>query len=315
MTRVTIRGGVGRRDVLKGAAGVAAAGLVSAPMVARAQQKFVCRMGHSEAIGSPLTDAFANWTKVLNEKSGGRIDAQHFPASQLGSYTQNIEQNRLGTIQVTTGGPDTEEIMAPEIAATGGAPGFIYRDEAHVDRVLQGDIGREISQIARAKTGVEFVDYGEVGFRHILSKRKVTNLEELKGLKIRTPEIKLWVDFWKKLGANPTPLAYAEQYSALSTGLIDGLEADVFSIKGFKWGEQAKNLTYTSHWFLPKATRVNARWLELAPPRPAEACARHRQGGVCRATQGEPRQRGEDAGRAEGRGCHGASDQRHAEMA
>lgn len=134
MTRVTIRGGVGRRDVLKGAAGVAAAGLVSAPMVARAQQKFVCRMGHSEAIGSPLTDAFANWTKVLNEKSGGRIDAQHFPASQLGSYTQNIEQNRLGTIQVTTGGPDTEEIMAPEIAATGGAPGFIYRDEAHVDR-------------------------------------------------------------------------------------------------------------------------------------------------------------------------------------
>ena len=92
MTRVTIRGGLGRRDVLKGAAGMAAAGLVSAPMVARAQQKFVCRMGHSEAIGSPLTDAFANWTKVLNEKSGGRIDAQHFPASQLGSYTQNIEQ-------------------------------------------------------------------------------------------------------------------------------------------------------------------------------------------------------------------------------
>jgi TRAP-type transport system periplasmic protein len=266
MTRITIREGLSRRDVLKGAAGMAVAGLVGAPMVARAQQKFVCRMGHSEAIGSPLTDAFANWTKVLNEKSGGRIDAQHFPASQLGSYTQNIEQNRLGTIQVTTGGPDTEEIMAPEIAATGGAPGFIYRDEAHVDRVLQGDIGREISQVARAKTGVEFVDYGEVGFRHILSKRKVTNLEELKGLKIRTPEIKLWVDFWKKLGANPTPLAYAEQYSALSTGLIDGLEADVFSIKGFKWGEQAKNLTYTSHWFLPKATRVNVRWLDSLPP-------------------------------------------------
>ena len=115
------------------------------------------------------------------------------------------------------------------------------------------------------KTGVEFVDYGEVGFRHILSKRKVTNLDEVKGLKIRMPEIKLWVDFWKKLGANPTPLPYAEQYSALSTGLIDALEADVFSIKGFKWGEQAKHLTLTSHWFLPKATRVNARWLDSLP--------------------------------------------------
>src|SRR4030095_15362354 len=102
-------------------------------------------------------------------------------------------------------------------------------------------------------------------FRHILSKRPVTTMAEVKGLKIRTPEIKLWIDFWKKVGANPTPLPYAEQYSALSTGLIDGLEADVFSIKGFKWGEQAKNLTLTAHWFLPKATRVNARWLDSLP--------------------------------------------------
>ena len=254
-----------RRELIKGAAATAAVVLVGAP-IARAQQKFVCRMGHSEAIGSPLTNAFESWAKILNERSGGRIEAQHFPASQLGSYTQNIEQNRLGSIQVTTGGPDTEEVVAPEIAATGGAPGFIYVDDAHVDRVLQGEIGAEVSRIARQKTGVEFVDYGEVGFRHILSKRPVTTMAEVKGLKIRTPEIKLWIDFWKKVGANPTPLPYAEQYSALSTGLIDGLEADVFSIKGFKWGEQARNLTLTSHWFLPKAARVNARWLDSLPP-------------------------------------------------
>jgi TRAP-type transport system periplasmic protein len=261
----TSRSRLRRRDLIKGTATTVAMGLFGAP-IARAQQKFVCRMGHSEAIGSPLTNAFESWAKTLNERSGGRIEAQHFPASQLGSYTQNIEQNRLGSIQVTTGGPDTEEVIAPEIAATGGAPGFIYVDDAHVDRVLQGEIGAEVSRIARQKTGVEFVDYGEVGFRHILSKRPVTTMAEVKGLKIRTPEIKLWIDFWKKVGANPTPLPYAEQYSALSTGLIDGLEADVFSIKGFKWGEQAKYLTLTSHWFLPKAARVNARWLDSLPP-------------------------------------------------
>ena len=51
----------------------------------------------------------------------------------------------MGTIQVTTGGPDTEESIAPEIAATGGAPGFIYKDDAHVDRVLQGPIGKDVS--------------------------------------------------------------------------------------------------------------------------------------------------------------------------
>jgi len=252
----------GRRRIVQ--AGLA---ITALPWVGRvgAQQKFVCRVAHSEAVGAPITDALQKWTDTMRTASGGRIDAQHFPASQLGSYTQLIEQSRLGTIQATVGGPDTEESVAPEIAATGGAPGFIFRDEAHVDRVLQGPIGDEVSAIARRKTGVEFVAWSEVGFRHLLSKRPVTSLDQLKGLKIRVPEIKVWVDFWRRLGANPTPLPYAEQYSALSAGVIDGLEADFFSIRGFKWGEQAKHLTLSHHWFLPKSVRVNARWLDGLP--------------------------------------------------
>ena len=139
---------------------------------ALAQQKFTFRMAHSEAISAPLTLALQKWCDLLNTRSGGRIDAQHFPGSQLGSYTQLIEQSRIGTIQGTVGGPDTEESVAPEIAATGGAPGFIFKDEAHVDKILQGPLGEEVSAVARKKTGVEFVAYAEVGFRHILSKRR-----------------------------------------------------------------------------------------------------------------------------------------------
>lgn len=259
-----------RRAMLKltGAAVVATA--LTLPLIglgtANAQDTFTFRIAHNEAIGSPITEAFEAWTQRLNEESDGRIEAQHFPAGQLGSYTQLIEGSRMGTIQATAGGPDTEEAVAPEIAAAGGAPGFIYSSDVHVDSVLQGDLGDEISKIARDKTGVEFVAYGEVGFRHLLSKRPVETLEDLKGLKIRVPELKVWVDFWSKLGANPTPLPYAEQYSALSTGVIDALEADVFSILGFKWYEQAENLTMTYHWFLPKAIRVNAQWLDSLPP-------------------------------------------------
>jgi TRAP-type transport system periplasmic protein len=253
-----------RRHVVQ--AGLASAAVLPLGNLARAQTPVVFRIAHSEAIGSPLTEALDKWAKLLKDKSGGRIDAQHFPASQLGSYMQLIEASRIGTVQATTGGPDTEESVAPEIAATGGAPGFIFKDEAHVDKVLQGPIGQEVSAIARKKTGVEFVAFAEVGFRHLLSKRPVTGLDQLKGMKIRVPEIKVWVDFWRRLGANPTPLPYAEQYSALSAGVIDALEADFFSIRGFKWHEQAKNLTLSYHWFLPKAIRVNAKWLDgLAP--------------------------------------------------
>lgn len=245
----------------------AGAGALAMPAIIRPAyaQTFQCRIAHSEAISSPLTNAFETWTTMLKEKSDGQIDAQHFPASQLGSYTQLIEGNRIGTVEVTTGGPDTEEAVAPEIAATGGAPGFIYKDEAHVDAVLQGPIGEKVSMIAREKTGVEFVAFGEVGFRHLLTKAPVSNLGELSGTKIRVPELKVWVDFWRLLGANPTPLPYAEQYNALSTGVIEGLEADFFSIRGFKWHEQAANLLLTYHWFLPKAVRVNAAWLDSLP--------------------------------------------------
>jgi TRAP-type C4-dicarboxylate transport system substrate-binding protein len=171
----------------------------------------------------------------------------------------------MGTIQATTAGPDSEEAIAPEIAAFGGAPGFIYKDEAHVDAVLQGPLGQQASDIAREKTGVEFVAYGETGFRHILSKNPVTSLDDLKGLKIRVPQLRIWVDFWSMLGAAPTPLPYSEQYSALSTGIIDAIDSDVFSVVGFKFYEQAKHLTLTGHWFLPKAVRVNAAWLDSLP--------------------------------------------------
>ncbi len=107
--------------------------------------------------------------------------------------------------------------------------------------------------------------YGETGFRHVLSKQPVSSLADMEGLKIRVPELRIWVDFWELLGASPTPLPYSEQYSALSTGIIDALDSDVFSILGFKFHEQAKHLTLTAHWFLPKAVRVNAQWLDSLP--------------------------------------------------
>lgn len=258
-----LRSALNRRLFMKaGAATLAMPALVKSGF---AQEKFVCKIAHTEGIGTPITNAFEAWTKVLNEKSGGRIDAQHFPAAQLGGLAEALDGSRIGTIQVTTAGPDSEESIAPEIAAFGGAPGFIYKNEAHVDAVLQGDLGQQCSDIARAKTGVEFVAYGETGFRHILSKRPIQSLDDLSGLKIRVPQLRIWVDFWESLGAAPTPLPYNEQYSALSTGIIDAIDSDVFSILGFKFHEQAKYLTLTGHWFLPKAVRVNAAWLDSLP--------------------------------------------------
>ena len=257
------RSGFGRRKFVQ--LGTATLALPAFAKHAFAQQKFVCKIAHTEGIGTPITNAFDAWAKTLNERSEGRIEAQHFPAAQLGGLAEALEGSRIGTIQVTTAGPDSEEAIAPEIAVFGGAPGFLYKNEQHVDAVLQGELGQQCSDIARAKTGVEFVAYGETGFRHILAKRPVATLADLNGVKIRVPQLRIWVDFWTLLGAAPTPLPYSEQYSSLSTGIIDAIDSDVFSIVGFKFHEQAKHLTLTGHWFLPKAVRVNAAWLDGLP--------------------------------------------------
>ena len=258
-----INSALSRRTFIR--AGAAALAMPAVVSSAFAQEKFTMKIAHTEGIGTPITEAFEKWTQMLIDKSEGRIDAQHFPAAQLGGLAEALEGSRIGTIQATTAGPDSEEAIAPEIAALGGAPGFIYKNEAHVDAVLQGELGQKASDIARAKTGVEFVAYGETGFRHILAKSPVTSLDTLKGVKIRVPQLNIWVSFWTLLGAAPTPLPYDQQYEALSTGLIDAIDSDVFSIKGFKFYEQAKYLTLTGHWFLPKAIRVNAAWLDSLP--------------------------------------------------
>src|SRR5690606_12561176 len=91
-----------RRHFVQGAAGAAAAlAMPSLIGAAHAQDKFVMKIAHTEGIGTPITNAFDAWAKMINEKSGGRIDAQHFPAAQLGGLAEALEGSRIGTIQAT----------------------------------------------------------------------------------------------------------------------------------------------------------------------------------------------------------------------
>lgn len=230
---------------------------------AAGQKAFTFRAGHVEAIGSPMNDAFDRWFKLLDEKSGGALKGQNFPAGQLGSYIQLIESNRMGAIEVSTGGPDTEGDLVP-LAAVPNL-GYLVKDEQHADKVFQGAIGDRISEAVKAKTGVEFIAWGEEGFRQIVTKRPVQSLADMKGLKIRVPEASISIRVFQLLGANPTPVPTAEIYNALQSGVVDSTEGSVFSILGYKWYEPAPNLTLSYQWFNAKPIRVNAKWLASLP--------------------------------------------------
>lgn len=240
---------------------VAAGGLLAtlpAPAIL-AQGKTVFKVAHAEGIDAPITNSLDEWTKKINEITNGEVEAQHFPAGQLGGFGQLVQLVQQGAIQATVGGPSAWADFEPALNVVD--LGFVFDNEEHVDRVYQGELGTQISEMSKKAAGVEFPAFGEVGFRHLFTRDAVTDVAGLAGQKLRVPQMKYWIDFWNTLGANATPLPYNEQYTALSTGVIDGNETDVHSILSFKWHEQASNFTQTGHWFLVKALAVNTAFL------------------------------------------------------
>lgn len=261
MTRKIGEALIGRRKLLQAAAVGSTA--LAAPALLRAQGTFAMRVAHAEGIGTPITNWLARWVEEMNTRSNGAIKAEHFPAGQLGGFGQLVQLAQQGAIQATVGGPSAWNDFDPALNVS--ELGFVLSSEEHVDRVYQGELGQQISDICRDGAGLELVAYGEVGFRHLFTRNPVTSLAELRAQKLRVPEMRYWVDFWSALGAEPMPLPYNEQYTALSSGVIDGNETDVHSILSFKWHEQAKHFTQTYHWFLVKAVAVNYGFLSSMP--------------------------------------------------
>jgi C4-dicarboxylate-binding protein DctP len=221
------------------------------------------RMGHNEPIGSPMNNAFEEWVKLLKERSNGRLNPANFPAGQTGNYTQNIEANRLGSIEISSGGLDTEGKLSPVTSVMG--LGYIVTSYEHVDKVFQGPLGTALSEELKRKTGVYVVAYGEAGFRNILSKKPIRKMEDLRRVKMRVPETPVSIRLFQLMGASPTPVAYAEMYTALQTGVVDAAEGTIADTFGFKFYEPTGHISFTGHQFNVKAIRVNARWLDGLP--------------------------------------------------
>jgi len=154
---------------------------------ARAQTKFTCRIAHNEAIGSPLTQAFENWTKLLNEKSGGRIEAQHFRRASSAATPRTSSRTGSARSRSRPAAPTPRKPLRRRIAATGGAPGFIYRDDAPTLTACCRARSARKSRASRGQRRASNSGLREVGFRHILAKRKVTSLGEVKGLRSACP--------------------------------------------------------------------------------------------------------------------------------
>ena len=201
-------------------AGALALATLSAAVPAGAQ--VILKAGHSQNAGEPMDVGLKLMGEHVEKATKGAYKIETFPNMQLGGEVEMIKQVMTGALDITSPSNAPLTNFVPELKIF-DMP-FLFRDEAHMLKVLRGPVLGEINKIV-SKRGIRLLGVYNVGVRHIMTKSRVKSIDDLKGLKIRTMQSKYHMAAFGAFGANATPLNYAELYSSLQSGVVDGAEA------------------------------------------------------------------------------------------
>lgn len=217
------------------------------PLAAQAQQAIKLTLGHGAAPGNPRHEAAVKFAEVLKAKTAGRIEVQVAPSAQLGDDAAMVTALRTGALDMSANSQGAVANAVPEYAAY-GMP-FLFSTPEQAFKVLDGPLGKELAQKSSDK-GLVVLGYWDNGIRHMTnSKRPITKVEDLKGLKMRTPPDAVLVDIMQALGAEAQQIKFAELYVALQQGVVDGQENPLVNFHASKLYEVQQHLALTSHMF------------------------------------------------------------------
>jgi len=222
---------------------IAGASVFAAPIV--------MRLAETHPQDYPTTKGDYEFARLVKERTNGRIVVEIFHSKQLGEEAAVIEQVQLGAIDMTRVSISAVSSFVRDLDAF-QLP-YLYRDAAHMWKVLDGPIGQEILKKHEA---FNFVGVGwfESGSRNFYTKKPVKTVGDLKGMKIRVQQAPLMVGMVEALGAVATPLPYGEVYSALQTGVVDGAENNWPSYLTTSHFEVAKYWISDEHTRVPEIT-------------------------------------------------------------
>jgi len=182
----------------------------------------------------------------VEKKSNGQIKVQTFPGAQLGNERDALEGVILGTVGATFNSPGMLGNTWKPIGVL-DLP-YLFNDWNHVVKVLNGPIGQNLTDRMAKESGVRALAWANYGFRHLwTSNRPVRALKDVEGLKMRAPEIPLYMETWRALGATVVPMPAAEMYTALQQGVVFGQENPIGFTFGLNLHEVLKYVTRTSH--------------------------------------------------------------------
>jgi tripartite ATP-independent transporter DctP family solute receptor len=221
---------------------------VALPLANANAQGLQLRFGHVGNPGSLFSDSAENFAACANPKLGDKGEVQVFGSSQLGNDQELLQKLKLG--QVTFSLPSSVmSSVSPEFGVF--EMPYIVQDRDHM-RKIRDEVVMTTLQEAAKKKGYRILGVWENGFRHITNNvRPINKPEDLKGIKLRTPKGEWRVKMFRAYGANPTPLAFSEVFTALKTGVMDGQENPFAQIYSAKFQEVQKYLSLTGHVYTP----------------------------------------------------------------
>ena len=202
------------------------------------------KLGHLANEDNTWHKAAVRFGEELETLTDGRIAVEVYPNESLGKEMDLINGMQLGTADMTISGESLQN-WAP-MAALLAIP-YGYSSLEHMDEVASGRIGDEIEQQIIDEAGVRPIAYFARGARNLTSNRAIASPDELDGLKMRVPSVPLFVDTWKALGAQPTPMAFSEVFTSLQNGTIDAQENPLALIKSANFNEVQSHVNLTEH--------------------------------------------------------------------
>jgi tripartite ATP-independent transporter DctP family solute receptor len=242
-----------RREVLAwSCALVAGTALLGAPGFAGAQQKMVFKAADVHPLGYPTVEAIVRMGKKLEAQTNGRLSIQMYPSMQLGGEKEMIEQAQVGALQIariSVGpmGPVVDELNVFNLP-------FMFRDEAHMRKVIDGPIGNEMLERISASPQSRLIALGwmDAGTRNVYAKKPIKGPADLHGEKIRMMGNPIFVETMNAMGGNGISMGFNELYSALQTGVVDGAENNPPTFLTANHYQIDKYYSLTGHLIIPE---------------------------------------------------------------
>ena len=217
-----------------------------------AQAAVTLKLSHNQSKEIPVHKAMEAFADKVKEYTNGEVKIRIYPNAQLGTQRESVELVQSGGLALAKSNAAELEAFEP-LYGVFNLP-YIFKNEQHYYDVLTSDIGDEVLNASKDK-GFIGVTYYDAGSRSFYAGKAIKTPDDLKGMKIRV-----------QLGANPTPIAFGELYTALQQGVVDGAENNESALVDNRHGEVSKFYSYDRHTMIPDVLVMSTKdWDKLTP--------------------------------------------------